>query len=294
MLDQAVMPGGHDEFLLVTGMSGAGKSTVARALEDLGWFVIDNLPPVLLADAVNAAPPPVSAAGLAVVVDARGGNVFEQLKQSLDGIEAAGVNVRTLYLEASDEALVRRFESSRRPHPLQGTGRVLDGLVEERELLSTLRSDADLVIDTTSLNVHELRRRVEAAFPDEQHVPLRATIMSFGFKYGIPVDADYVFDVRFIPNPCWVPELRELTGLDAAVNDYVVSRDDAPAFLDQVAQLLDGAASGFLREGKRYVTVAIGCTGGKHRSVAMAENLSARLVKQGVETLVMHRDLGRE
>ncbi|MCB0917551.1 MAG: RNase adapter RapZ [Actinobacteria bacterium] len=288
------MPGGHDEFLLVTGMSGAGKSTVARALEDLGWFVIDNLPPVLLADAVNAAPPPVSAAGLAVVVDARGGNVFEQLKQSLDGIEAAGVNVRTLYLEASDEALVRRFESSRRPHPLQGTGRVLDGLVEERELLSTLRSDADLVIDTTSLNVHELRRRVEAAFPDEQHVPLRATIMSFGFKYGIPVDADYVFDVRFIPNPYWVPELRELTGLDAAVNDYVVSRDDAPAFLDQVAQLLDGAASGFLREGKRYVTVAIGCTGGKHRSVAMAENLSARLVKQGVETLVMHRDLGRE
>ena len=288
------MPGGHDEFLLVTGMSGAGKSTVARALEDLGWFVIDNLPPVLLADAVNAAPPPVSAAGLAVVVDARGGNVFEQLKQSLDGIEAAGVNVRTLYLEASDEALVRRFESSRRPHPLQGTGRVLDGLVEERELLSTLRSDADLVIDTTSLNVHELRRRVEAAFPDEQHVPLRATIMSFGFKYGIPVHADYVFDVRFIPNPYWVPELRELTGLDAAVNDYVVSRDDAPAFLDQVAQLLDGAASGFLREGKRYVTVAIGCTGGKHRSVAMAENLSARLVKQGVETLVMHRDLGRE
>ncbi len=282
------------ELVLVTGMSGAGKSTAARALEDLGWFVIDNLPPSLLAEAVAATPQPTDGAGLAVVVDARGGDVFAALSEALSRLSFEGVDIRTLFLEASDEALVRRFESSRRPHPLQGSGRILDGVERERDLLSEFRADADLVVDTTSLNVHDLRRRVEAAFPDEERVQLRATVMSFGFKYGIPVDADIVLDVRFLPNPHWVPELRELTGRDAPVNDYVVERPEARDYLDTVARMVDLVAEGYLREGKRYVTVAIGCTGGKHRSVAMAENLSARLVKQGVETLVFHRDLGRE
>ena len=282
------------DLVLVTGMSGAGKSTAARALEDVGWFVIDNLPPGLLAEAVPATPEQSSATGLAVVVDARGGDVFDDLSAALGRLRQDGVDIRTLFLEASDETLVRRFESSRRPHPLQGSGRILDGLERERELLAEFRADADIVVDTTMLNVHDLRRRVEAAFPDEKRVALRATIMSFGFKYGIPVDADIVLDVRFLPNPYCVPELKERTGLDGPVNDYVVDRPEAAEFLRRVTGLVDLVADGFLREGKRYITVAIGCTGGKHRSVAMSENLSVRLVKNGVETLVMHRDLGRE
>ena len=282
------------DVVLVTGMSGAGKSTAARAMEDLGWFVIDNLPPQLLSQAVAATPRDTSATGLAVVVDARGGDVFRELNEALTEIQAEGVDLRTLFLEASDESLVRRFESSRRPHPLQRSGRILTGIERERAILAEFRGHADLVIDTTNLNVHDLRRRVEAAFPDDDRVQLRATVMSFGFKYGIPVDADYVLDVRFLPNPFWVPELKERTGLEAAVNDYVVEQPGASAFLDQVTSLLDMVADGFLREGKRYITVAIGCTGGKHRSVAMSENLSVRLVKSGAETLVTHRDLGRE
>jgi UPF0042 nucleotide-binding protein len=282
------------DVVLVTGMSGAGKSTAARALEDLGWFVIDNLPPRLLPEAVESAPRDAAMAGVAVVVDARGGDVFADISDALALLRSRGADVRTLFLEASEESLVRRFESSRRPHPLQGGGRILDGIEYERQLLSGLRGDADLVVDTTNLNVHDLRRRVEAAFPDDERVRLRANVMSFGFKYGIPVDADIVLDARFLPNPYWVPELRERTGLEAPVNDYVVDRTDARQFLDQVAGLLDLVADGFLREGKRYLTIAVGCTGGKHRSVAMAENLSVRLVKSGVETIVTHRDLGRE
>lgn len=282
------------ELVLVTGISGAGRSTAARALEDQGWFVVDNLPPVLLPDAVQHISQSENIRRLALVVDVRSGPMFDDLARALEQVTRDGFDVRVVFLEANDNVLVRRFESSRRPHPLQGGGGILDGLTRERELLGDLRARADLVIDTSNLNVHDLRRNIDAAFGGDEDVPLRATVMSFGFKYGIPVDADLVFDVRFLPNPYWIPELRELTGQDAAVSDYVTEQAEARQYLDQMAVLLDLAADGYLREGKRYVTIAVGCTGGKHRSVAMAENLAARLVKVGVEPLVVHRDLGRE
>jgi UPF0042 nucleotide-binding protein len=231
---------------------------------------------------------------VAVVADVRGGQLFEELRDSLVAIKAAGHDLRVLFLEAGDEALVRRYESSRRPHPLQRDDNLLSAVQRERRLVSDLRADADLVIDTSNLNVHELRRSIEGSFGDDEHVALRATVMSFGFKYGIPVDADLVADLRFLPNPYWDPNLKELTGLDAAVNDYVVAGDQAQEFLEKYAELIDLVEDGYLREGKRFVTIAMGCTGGKHRSVAMAENLSARLVKSGVEVRVVHRDLGRE
>jgi UPF0042 nucleotide-binding protein len=284
---------GVTEVVLVTGMSGAGRSTAARALEDLGWFVVDNLLPRLIPDTVAALGEDSTIAHVAVVVDVRGGQFFDDTEEAVTELRQRGVDVRILFLEASDESLVRRFESSRRPHPLQEGERLVDGLRRERALLSDLRGDADLVIDTSNLNVHDLRRKVEAAFTVEDS-RLRATVMSFGFKYGIPVDADVVLDARFLPNPHWIPGLKELTGLDAPVNDYVLEFAAARSFLDRAAALLDLMADGYLREGKRYVTIAVGCTGGKHRSVALSENLATRLVKQGVETLVVHRDLGRE
>jgi UPF0042 nucleotide-binding protein len=282
------------ELALVTGMSGAGRSTAARALEDMGWFVVDNLPPALLTQAIEEVRADVDDARLAVVVDVRGGKIFDDLADSLQQVLEIGIDLRVLFLEAGDNELVRRFESSRRPHPLQGPGGILDALDRERALLGDLRARADLVIDTSSLNVHDLRRKVEAAFGGMDRVQLRATVMSFGFKYGLPLDADIVNDVRFLPNPYWHPELRDLTGLDPAVSDYVTEMPEAREFLDRMASMVDLVSDGYLREGKRYVTVAIGCTGGKHRSVAMAENLAARLVKVGVEVLVVHRDLGRE
>lgn len=282
------------EIALVTGMSGAGRSTAARALEDLGWFVVDNLPPQLLDELVSSVVTEETTNRLAVVIDVRGGSRFEGLEREIANLREAGYNVRVLFLEATDETLVRRFESNRRPHPLQGGGRVLDGLEKERAALANLRGEADLVVDTSSLNVHALRRKIEAAFNLEEDVRLRATVMSFGFKYGIPVDADLVADMRFLPNPFWVPELREQTGRDGEVSDYVTKHPEAREFLDRYTELLNLVADGYLREGKQYVTIAIGCTGGKHRSVAMTEHLAARLVKEGMETLVVHRDLGRE
>lgn len=281
-------------MVLVTGLSGAGRSTATRALEDLGWFVMDNLPATLIPAAIDHVGQRSEITRVAVVADVRSGKFFDSLVESLDYVRKQGASLRLLFLEASDEALVRRFESSRRPHPLQGAGRILDGVVKERQMLADLRASADLVIDTTSLSVHDLRRAVEDAFEDQEKVALRATVMSFGFKNGIPVDADYVADVRFLPNPHWIEELRPLSGLDAPVNDYVTEMDEARAFLDQFAALMDLVSDGYLREGKRYVTIAVGCTGGKHRSVAMAEHLAARLVKRGVEARVVHRDLGKE
>ena len=282
------------DVILVTGMSGAGRSTATRALEDIGWFVVDNLPPTLMTNVVDYVALRTGSKKVAVVADVRGGQLFDELRESLKAIETAGHDLRVLFLEAGDEALVRRYESSRRPHPLQRDDSLLGAVQRERKLLSDLRADADIVIDTSNLNVHELRRAIEGSFGDDDHAKLRATIMSFGFKYGIPVDSDMVADLRFLPNPYWDPNLKDLTGLDSAVNDRVVSNPEAQEFLTKYAQIFELVSEGYVREGKRFVTIAMGCTGGKHRSVAMVENLSARLVKSGVEVRVVHRDLGRE
>jgi Predicted P-loop-containing kinase len=281
------------DVLLVTGMSGAGRSTAARALEDAGWFVIDNIPPMLLGSVIDVAAQNPDVDRVAVVVDARGGSFFPQLTEAMEGLRADGVRVGVVFLEASEESLVRRFDSSRRPHPLQEGARILDGLRRERLVLGDLRSQADLVIDTTNLNVHELRREMDAAFadPDER---LRITVMSFGFKHGIPVDADMVADARFLPNPYWDEALRDLTGLDPAVSDAVFAGDGAQQFLERLAALVRTTRDGYLREGKRFVTVAVGCTGGKHRSVALTEALASMLETPDVLIGIEHRDLGKE
>ncbi len=282
------------ELAIITGMSGAGRSTVANVLEDLGWFVVDNLPPALLptlAELGGRARGDV--ARIAAVVDVRSRTFFADLTEALAQLGASGSTPRIIFLEASDDALVRRHEAVRRPHPLQGDGMLSDGIARERELLRDLRADADIVLDTTDLNVHQLAAKVIQAF--EQVTPgLHATVISFGYKYGLPVDADLVVDCRFLPNPHWVPELRPLTGKDPAVRDYVLSQTGALPLLDAYSRVLELIGDGYLREGKRYATIAVGCTGGKHRSVAMAEELCARLAATGVDASVVHRDLGRE
>jgi RNase adapter protein RapZ len=281
------------ELLLVTGMSGAGKTAATASLDDLGWFVVDNLPPSLLMELVDTVTARTDHRRIAVVADVRGGVFFGELRGALDELASRGLRPQVLFLEASDESLVRRFESARRPHPLQGDGRVLGGITREREELAELRAGADLVIDTSLLNVHELDSRIRTAFAGEE-LGLRAIVVSFGYKYGLPVDADVVADMRFLPNPHWVPELRPQTGRDADVREYVLGQPGAPEFLDRYAELILMASDGYLREGKRFVTVGIGCTGGKHRSVAMSEALADLLRQHGIETLVVHRDLGRE
>jgi len=283
------------ELVIISGMSGAGRSTAAKCLEDLGWFVVDNLPPALIPTMVDlGARSQGNVARIAVVVDVRGRRFFDNLRESLADLDAKHVTRRIVFLEASDEALVRRFESVRRPHPLQGDGRIVDGIAAERDLLRELRGDADLVIDTSGLNVHELRAKLDAQFAGEEEPELRATVMSFGYKYGLPVDADLVVDCRFLPNPHWVPGLRPYTGLNDEVAQYVFNQPGAKEFLDRYAELLQLIAAGYRREGKRYMTIAVGCTGGKHRSVAMSERLARRLAAEGVETVVVHRDMGRE
>ena len=284
---------GH--LLLVTGMTGAGRSTAAGVLEDLGWFVVDNLPPQLIGQVLEL----VSGHGrdenqIAVVVDARSRWFFAALRGALDELARRGTRPTILYLDATDEVLVRRQEAARRPHPLQGSGRLLDGITAERAIMSDLRGDADLVIDTSNLNVHQLAAKVTNAFAGDDSTRLRATIVSFGFKYGIPVDADMVADMRFLPNPHWDPTLRPMSGLDEPVRQEVLTRPEAVGFLDRYEALLASLTGNFVSEGKRFLTIALGCTGGRHRSVAMAQALSERLDAYDVETMVVHRDLGRE
>jgi UPF0042 nucleotide-binding protein len=284
------------DIVIVTGMSGAGRSTAAKSLEDLDWFVVDNLPPALLATMADLGGRVKDAVPrIAVVVDVRSRAFTEDLHSAIAELEARGVHPRVVFLEAGDADLVRRFESVRRPHPLQGDGRLVDGIARERELVREVRAEADLVIDTSGLNVHELRAKIVGFFgTDSGESTLRATVVSFGYKYGLPVDADLVVDCRFLPNPHWVPELRPKTGRDAAVRDYVLGQRGAKEFLDAYTEVLRLLAEGYEREGKHYVTLAVGCTGGKHRSVAMAEQLAARLRDEGVEVQATHRDLGRE
>jgi UPF0042 nucleotide-binding protein len=282
-------------FVLVTGMSGAGRSTAAKALEDLGWFVIDNLPPGLLFSlAEEAGKAKLAADKVAAVVDVRSLAFTTDLNAAIEELDGREVGVRVVFLEASDEELVRRFENVRRPHPLQGDGRLVDGIDRERGILREVRANADLVIDTSALNVHELRNKIVSFFGGEDRPGLKVNVVSFGYKYGLPVDADLVVDCRFLPNPHWVPELRPMNGLDTPVREYVLSQPGAKEFLDAYEEVFGVVAAGYTREGKSYATLAVGCTGGKHRSVAMSEQLGARLRERGMEVQVSHRDVGRE
>ena len=276
-------------------MSGAGRSTAAKSLEDLGWFVVDNLPPGLLPTMVDLAERAQGAVPrIAAVVDVRSRAFTTDLKSSIGGLAARGVAPRIVYLEASDDTLVRRFESVRRPHPLQGDGRITGGIAAERELLRDVRGEADIVLDTSGLNVHELRRRMHDFFGGAVTGGPRVSVVSFGYKYGLPVDADLVVDCRFLPNPHWIPELAPMTGQDAPVRDYVLSQPGAAEFLAAYLQALSALLDGYEREGKQFVTLAVGCTGGKHRSVVLAEHLAGKLADAGSDVKVVHRDLGRE
>ena len=283
------------EVVVVSGLSGAGRSTAAKCLEDLGYYVVDNLPPSLIAAMVDlGSHTSGEVTRIAVVVDVRSRAFSADLRSVIGELDEQGYRPRVLFLEAADDVLVRRFENNRRAHPLQAGGRLVDGIAAERELLSDLQAVADLIVDTSRLSVHDLRRQLEVEFSGEALPALRATVLSFGFKYGLPLDADLVADVRFLPNPHWIPELRPHTGQDPAVRDYVLSQEGAGRFLDVYTELLRLVGAGYQREGKRYLTLAIGCTGGKHRSVAMAEEIAKRLAGDGVQTTVAHRDIGRE
>lgn len=295
MTERDESPPHSAELIVVTGMSGAGRTTAANVLEDRGWYVIDNLPPQLLVSMADLiARDNEIIPKLAVVVDVRSRTFFTDCRNGLDHLRDKGWHPVVVFMDATDEALVRRFESVRRPHPLQGKGRLLDGIIQEREMLRDLRSNADILIGTSGLNVHQLSAKVREFVAGEDNPSLRIAVMSFGFKYGIPLDADFVFDMRFLPNPFWNPQLRPHTGRDAVVAEYVMAQPSTQEFLEGTLALLRPMTAGYLREGRSYVTLAVGCTGGKHRSVAMAETLAERLDHADVHALVVHRDLGRE
>jgi len=283
------------EIVIITGLSGAGRSTAAKALEDLDWFVADNMPAGLLptmAELARRAGETVPR--LAAVVDIRSRAFSTDLKSAIGELHARGVRPYVVFLEASDETLVRRFDSVSRPHPLQEAGRVVDGIAAERELLHGMRAEADLVLDTSLLNVHELRARMRDAFGTEAENTLKVSVVSFGYKYGLPVDADMVADCRFLPNPHWIPELAPLTGRDRPVLEYVLGHPGAKEFLDAFVRAVEIALAGYDKSGRHYVLIAVGCTGGKHRSVAMADEMAARLSATWPGIQVTHRDLGRE
>ena len=286
------------EVVVVTGMSGAGRSTVAHAMEDLGWYVVDNLPPALLSNLCDMAAKTVT--NMAVVIDVRGRQFFDDLNVALSEIGERGIARRVLFVDAADDVLIRRFESTRRPHPLQGADRIVDGITKERDRLREIRSIADIVIDSSALNIHQLEKKIEELFHADGSADLRVNILSFGYKYGIPVDADLVMDCRFIPNPHWIPELRPLNGLDKPVSENVLSANNVQEFLTRYQALFETMSKGFVSEGRKYLTLAVGCTGGKHRSVAVAEELVRRFNSQkaagehSISAASIHRDLGRE
>ena len=284
------------DVVIITGMSGAGRSTAAKTLEDLDWFVIDNLPPGLLPTMINLARRAKGALPrIAAVMDVRSRAFSSDLQSAIAELATHGVRPRVVFMEAADDTLVRRFDSVRRPHPLQEDGRVVDGIAAERELLRAVRGEADLVLDTSALNVHELRARLQDFFGAGSAALPRVSVVSFGYKYGLPVDADLVADCRFLPNPRWIEALAPLTGQDPRVREYVLSQLGAAEFLDAYLSALRVILAGYERQGKQFVTLAIGCTGGKHRSVAMAEQIAERLAETtGLGIQLVHRDLGRE
>jgi UPF0042 nucleotide-binding protein len=288
--------GSGTDVVLVTGLSGAGRSTAAKVLEDLGWYVADNLPPQLITRMVDLG----LAAGsritqLAVVMDVRSRGFTGDLDWVRTELATRDITPRVLFMEASDDMLVRRYEQNRRSHPLQGEQTLAEGIAAERGMLAPVRATADLIIDTSTLSVRELRESIERAFGGETVAQTAVTVESFGFKYGLPMDADMVMDVRFLPNPHWIDDLRPHTGQHPAVRDYVLGQTGAVEFLETYHRLLSLIVGGYRREGKRYMTVAIGCTGGKHRSVAIAEALAGLLESdEQLSVRVLHRDLGRE
>ncbi len=285
----------HVDVTVITGLSGAGRSEAAKALEDLGWFVIDNLPPALIEKMLSLALAPGNDINrIALVIDARGGVFFEEASEALELVRRDVSNYRLIFLEASDDALVRRFDANRRRHPLATDDHVQIGIQRERELMSPLRDGADLILDTSALSVRELRAKISANF--EGGVPtegLKTTIISFGYKFGLPLDADIVLDVRFLPNPHWIDELRPLTGLDPAVRDYVLSQEATGDFLARSRDLLAVLLPGYQAEGRHYLTLAIGCTGGRHRSAVLAEEIGALIEEKGFRVKVIHRDVER-
>lgn len=281
-------------FTIITGLSGAGRSEAAHSLEDLGYFVVDNLPPALLSKMAELTGRPGSPGRVAIVVDARGGVFFTELAQALDELRSQRIEYRIVFLDASDDDLVNRYEATRRRHPLAPGEGVIEGIRKERQMMTQLRGEAHLVIDTSGLTPHQLRDRIREAFADAPaQEGLQVSVVSFGFKYGAPRDADMVLDVRFLPNPHWVPELRPLPGTDPRVADYVRGQDSYEAFVDRIRELLDVAVPGYVSEGKSYLTVAVGCTGGRHRSVVVAQDLAGYFGGRGLPAVLVHRDLDR-
>ncbi|MBT1166236.1 RNase adapter RapZ [Bifidobacterium simiarum] len=288
-------PANEFEVLLITGMSGAGRSRAADSVEDMGWYVVDNLPPILLVPLVDM----MTSSGskvhkLAAVIDVRSRGYFDDLAQVFSHLDDLGVKYRILFLDATDDVLIKRYESVRRPHPLQHGRRLIDGINEERALLGGLKERADFVIDTSSLSIHELSTKLYDALLGTGPTTVAVHIFSFGFKYGVPLDADFVADVRFLPNPFWVPQLRDLNGNDKPVADYVLSSDGAARFLDSYSDAILTAIKGYSREDKHFVTIAIGCTGGQHRSVAMSHALAERLRAHGLNVSVSARELPKQ
>lgn len=283
------------DVTIITGMSGAGRSEAAHVFEDLGYFVIDNLPPMLIGKVAELANSTEKQVRYALVVDVRSGDFLHDLSAAIDELRRNGAHTRVLFLDAADEVLVRRYEATRRRHPLSDTDRVSDGITRERVLLEPLKGESDLIVDTSSLNVHQLRDRLKELFSESGVAGvMHVNVVSFGYKHGLPIDVDLVFDCRFLANPHWVDELRPRTGLDESVRDYVLARPETLPFLGQLDDLLELTLPGYEREGKAYLSIGIGCTGGRHRSVVVAEQLGARLRDHGYRVAVHHRDVERE